>query len=105
MFGSRNEYLQYFELTIPENLFFDWHKCFVFHRLALESIKSGNVPVWLEDNRVAVVSTASIDKATVSIDSGEMGFGIFDRTTEIEQLVELTYEGKKDSLEVLKKFL
>lgn len=105
MFGSRNKYLQYFELTIPEHLFFDWHKCFVFHRLALESIKSGHgVPVWLEDSRVAAVSPSSIDKATVAVDSGEMGFGIFDLKVQIEELCYLAYDGKKDSLEVLKRF-
>jgi hypothetical protein len=92
MFGSRGLYLKYFELSIPEHLFIDWHKCFVFHRLALESIKSGNgVPVWLEDSRVRAVSPSSIDRATVSVDSGEMGFDIFDLTTEIEQLVNGTH--------------
>ncbi|KKS37550.1 MAG: helicase protein [Parcubacteria group bacterium GW2011_GWD2_42_14] len=78
MFGSRNEYLKYFELSIPENLYLDWHKCFIFHRLSLQSIRSGSAPVWMEDKRVSVAASASIDKATVSIDSGEMGFEIFD---------------------------
>jgi hypothetical protein len=104
MFGSRNKYLPHFELTIPEHLFFDWHKCFVFHRLALESIRSGNgVPVWLEDGRVAAVSASSIDKATVAVDSGEMGFGMFDLTGEVEELCGLAYEGKKNGLEVLRR--
>lgn len=44
MFGSRGKYLKYFELTIPEQLYKDWHRCFVFHRLALDSVKSGNPP-------------------------------------------------------------
>lgn len=103
MFGSRNQYLVHFELTIPEHLFFDWHKCFVFHRLALESIKADHgVPVWLEDGRVAAVSASSIDKATVAVDSGEMGFGTFNMTKEVEELCGSAYEGKSDSLEVLK---
>jgi len=102
MFGSRNEYLEYFELTIPEHLFFDWHKCFVFHRLALESVKSGHgVPVWLEDSRVVAVSASSIDKATVAVDSGEMGFGVFDLSKEVEELCHFVYEGKRDALEAL----
>jgi late competence protein required for DNA uptake (superfamily II DNA/RNA helicase) len=32
MFGARSSYLKYFELTIPAQLYLDWHKCFVFHR-------------------------------------------------------------------------
>lgn len=79
MFGSRGEYLTFFELCIPEKLYIDWHKCFVFHRLSLDSIRAGNgMPVWLEDKRVSAVSSSSIDKTTVSMDSGEMSFEIFD---------------------------
>jgi hypothetical protein len=103
MFGSRGPYVEYFELSIPEHLFIDWHKCFVFHRLALESIKSGNgVPVWLEDNRVRAVSPGSIDRTTVTVDSGEMGFDIFDLTQEVKQLVNNAYDGKELNLDVLK---
>ena len=78
MFGARGEYLSFFELCIPEKLYLDWHKCFVFHRLSLESIRAGNgSPVWLEDTRVSAVSGSSIDKTTVSMDSGEMSFELF----------------------------
>lgn len=41
MFGSRGAYLAHFELTIPIALYADWHRCFVYHRLALASIDSG----------------------------------------------------------------
>jgi hypothetical protein len=41
MFGSRRAYLQHFELTIPNQLYVDWHRCFVFHKLALAAIKAG----------------------------------------------------------------
>src|SRR5206468_11448653 len=40
MFGARGKYLKFFELTIPSQLYTDWQKCFVFHRLALKSIES-----------------------------------------------------------------
>jgi DNA polymerase III delta prime subunit len=33
MFGARGKYLKHFELTIPAQLYADWHSCFVFHRL------------------------------------------------------------------------
>ncbi len=79
MFGARGAYLKHFELTIPQALYANWQKCFVFHRLALETIK-GNLgsPVWLSDSSVAVASPQSIDKATVIFDKGEMSFQLFD---------------------------
>lgn len=88
MFGARGQYLRFFELTIPEKLYLDWHRCFVFHRLALESTKNGNAPVWLEDSRIKAVSSSSIDKTTVAMDSGEMSFEIFAYTKEIEQIID-----------------
>lgn len=78
MFGSRGNYLQHFELHIPESLYLDWQKCFVFHQLALSSIKTGKgSPVWLEDKRIAAVSSSSIDQGAVGIDSGEMSWDMF----------------------------
>jgi len=49
MFGSRGNYLKYFELTIPKNLYLDWQTCFIFHRLSLEARKQNKTsPVWLD---------------------------------------------------------
>lgn len=87
MFGDRGDYLEYFELTIPENLYLDWHRCFIFHKLSLQSAILGNTPIWIEDNRVRSVSSSSIDKTTVKMDSGEMGFAIFDYSKEIENIL------------------
>ncbi len=88
MFGSRNSYLTYFELTIPEHLFLDWQKCFVFHRLSLSAIKAGKgSPVWLEDRRVRPVATSSVDKTTVDMNSGEMSFEMFDYSSEIDAII------------------
>lgn len=98
MFGARNDYLQYFELTIPKPLYDDWHRCFVFHRLALETVKTSlGPPVWIGDNRIAVASTASIDRATVVLDKGEMSFGIFDFVADIDSII----LGDQTSLETL----
>ncbi|MCL2649132.1 MAG: DEAD/DEAH box helicase family protein [Phycisphaerales bacterium] len=78
MFGSRGDYLKHFDLTIPKTLYLDWQKCFIFHRLSLESRKQNmQSPVWLDGERIAAVSASSIDKATVIIDRGEMSFEIF----------------------------
>jgi Z1 domain/Type III restriction enzyme, res subunit len=85
MFGSRRRHLPYFELTIPEQLYMDWHRCFVFHKLALEAIKTKKgSPVWLADHRIGAVASSSIDKANVDLDRGEMSFPIFDYTDEVQ---------------------
>lgn len=79
MFGSRNDYLKYFELIIPKTLYLDWQKCFIFHRLSLESRKQNKKsPVWLDGERITAVSAASIDKINVVVDKGEMSFKLFD---------------------------
>jgi len=88
MFGARGKYLKHFELTIPEHLFVDWHRCFVFHRLALAAIQ-GNLgsPVWLTDHRIAAVAGSSIDRSTVDIDRGEMAFRLFDFDDRYDMIV------------------
>jgi len=89
MFGSRGKYLKYFELHIPQQLYFDWQKCFVFHKLALSFIRAGKgSPVWLEDRRVVATASSSIDKATVALDSGEMSWDLFDYNPEIDKIVD-----------------
>lgn len=104
MFGSRGDYLSFFELTIPESLYLDWHRCFIFHRLSLQAIKSGKgAPVWLEDNRVAAVATSSIDKTNVSLDSGEMSFRIFDYGNLADQIEEILGSEICNSLTKLEK--
>jgi len=88
MFGSRGDYLSFFELTIPEALYMDWHRCFVFHRLALSAIKEGlGSLVWLGDARISPVASSSIDRSTVDLDRGEMSFAIFGYSEQIESLL------------------
>ena len=105
MFGARGAYLHHFELTIPRQLYHDWHRCFVYHRLALESIKSDlGSPVWLADKRIAAVSSASIDQSTVDMDSGEMSFPIFDFDPNIDvRLAEVATAPEK--IEALRQML
>jgi hypothetical protein len=79
MFGVRDYDLRYFELSIPEQLYRDWHRCFVFHRLALDSIRRANgAPVWLGDGRINAVAASSVDRAHLDMDSGLMSFALFD---------------------------
>lgn len=84
MFGNRKTYLDHFELHIPKNLYLAWQQAFTFHRLALASIKSGE-PAWLEGARVRAVATSSIDKMNVSIDKGEINFGLITFSNSIFQ--------------------
>ena len=105
MFGSRSSYLNFFELTIPDNLYTDWHRSFVFHRLALDSAKNGNPPVWLEDSRIKSVAPGSVDKSTVITDSGEMSYGIFRLTEDIESIVNNEGEKSFDKIDNLHKIL
>ncbi|MHB0990014.1 MAG: Z1 domain-containing protein [Burkholderiales bacterium] len=102
MFGARNEYLEHFELTIPVLLYADWHRCFVFHRLALATVKTNlGSPVWIGDSRIAVASSTSIDKATVALDKGEMSFGMFDFSPELDTIVFQSQNGL-DTLKTLR---
>jgi hypothetical protein len=89
MFGSRNSYLKYFELTIPKTLYLNWQTCFIFHRLSLESRKQTKTsPVWLDGERITAVASGSIDKTQVHVDKGEMSFDIFDfDSPKIQQII------------------
>jgi Z1 domain/Type III restriction enzyme, res subunit len=87
MFGNRGAYLEHFELTIPESLYKDWHRCFVFHKLALAAINDGKgSPIWLGDTRISAVSPSSVDRARVEFDQGEMSFGMFDYVPELDEI-------------------
>ncbi|MBZ5714884.1 Z1 domain-containing protein [Nannocystis pusilla] len=88
MFGARGGYLKHFELTIPTTLYADWRKCFIFHKLALETINSDlGAPVWLAGRRVTVAASASIDRSTVTLDRGEMAFKVFDWDPRIDTII------------------
>lgn len=88
MFGARGADLEHFELTIPRQLYADWHRCFVLHRLALETVKSSlGSPVWIGDKRIAVASNPSIDRAAIAFDKGEMSFAMFDTSPELDEIV------------------
>lgn len=105
MFGVRGAYLDHFELTIPKKLYSDWHRCFVFHQLSLESIRSGNnAPAWIEDTRIAAVSSASIAKSVVNLDSGEMSYEKFKLNGAIKDAVEGS-RGELAKLDLLKRQL
>lgn len=115
MFGNRKEYLNLFELWIPDELYQDWHKCFVYHYLSLAAIKTQNVaPIWIADTRINPVAYNSIDKKAVVMDKGEMYFSLFQYTDQIEKIisdVNVTDQQKLDAInaqfgdEVLPRYL
>ncbi|MBI1423343.1 MAG: DNA helicase [Gammaproteobacteria bacterium] len=79
MFGSREAYKESFQLWIPKELLANWSKCFSFHKLAIQAMRSrSGAPVWLADHKTVPTSPASIDRSTVDFEGGEMSFGIFD---------------------------
>lgn len=79
MFGARQDYKEHFQLWIPEDLMGNWSKCFAFHKLALEALRSGaGAPVWLSDHKTTPTSAASIDRSSVDFDGGEMSFALFE---------------------------
>ena len=79
MFGLRSNYLEHFELSIPEQLYIDWHRCFVYHKLSLDGARNGNPPIWVTDQRVAAVANSSIDRANVyQTRKSELSFALFE---------------------------
>ena len=84
MFGPRQDYKEYFQLWIPTPLLSNWSKCFEFHKLALEAMRSGaGAPVWLADHKTTPTSPASIDRSSVDFEGGEMSFGKFGYDSDI----------------------
>jgi hypothetical protein len=103
MFGSRGAYLEHFELTIPESLYQDWHRCFVFHKLALFAIADGKgSTIWLGDTRIAVAAPSSIDRARVEFDRGEMSFGMFDFSAALDEIAINPATDSNDKLNALR---
>ncbi len=102
MFGNRGKYLKYFELWIPEHLYLDWHRCFVYHQLSLEAIKADKkAPVWISDDRIRPVAPGSIDKRSVVTDAGEMYFAKFTLNEEVVHLIEAKRMNEIDKLQKL----
>ncbi|MFA5065863.1 MAG: Z1 domain-containing protein [Dehalococcoidia bacterium] len=104
MFGNRKDYLHLFELSIPKTLYTDWHRCFVYHHLSLQAIKSNKgAPIWIADKRITPAASGSIDKRAVVLTKNELLFGLFDYTEDIERIVNDSRLSGLEKLEVLNK--
>jgi hypothetical protein len=107
MFGARNKYKEFFQLWIPQDLIGAWNKCFLFHKLAVEGIRSGKgAPVWLSDHKTMPTSPASIDRSSVDFEGGEMSFGLFDFSqARFDAIMSAKHESDSDHLRSLRKAL
>jgi len=96
MFGTREKYKEAFQLWIPDTIMQNWYKCFIFHKLAIQSAKLGGVPVWLSDYDTTPTASSSIDRSSVDIENGEMSFSLFNYNVSIEGIIErkITFEEK-----------
>ena len=104
MFGTRKDYKEHFQLWIPDTLMGNWSKCFAFHKLALEALRSGaGAPVWLADHKTTPTAASSIDKSSVDFSGGEMSCSLFDYDgVEMATLFERNENSDQEMLKVLK---
>ena len=112
MFGSRSaELAKNFHLAIPESIFLNWWECFQnYHRQYLY-LRSGN-PVWSETTgfiqgrniKNAISPSSSIDKSTISIDSGLCAFDIVVYNNTIKDLFIQFNNNAISGYELLQKF-
>jgi hypothetical protein len=87
MFGNRGKYKERFQLWITKSLMSDWGKCFIFHKLAIQSARSGmGAPVWLSDFKVIPTTLSSVDRSSVDFQDGEMSFELFDFKPDVEMI-------------------
>ena len=102
MFGLRGDYLKHFELSIPVNLYNDWHRCFVYHKLSLDGARRGNAPIWITDKRVSAVAGSSIDKVNIyHTKRGELSFGLF--TENLTDAIEISNDANLKPREKLQR--
>ncbi len=103
MFGSREAFKKNFQLWIPKDLLANWSKCFEFHKLALEAMRSGaGAPVWLADHKTTPTGAASIDKSSVDFEGGVMAFALFNY--EPDTHAALSERGNKSDSQIIDGF-
>ncbi len=90
MFGNREKYKNKFQLWVPEVLMQNWGKCFAFHKLAIQSIRSDvGAPVWLADHKTTPTSPASIDRSSVDFEGGVMSWALFNYDSDAHEALML----------------
>ena len=101
MFGNRSDNdMNHFELTIPSDLYDNWHTCFLLHRISYLSAKSDMHPSWATGLGIKAVAPSSIDKSQVNVEKGEMSFQRIKFQTEMDEIIN-TYSGGTDAYKAL----
>jgi len=101
MFGNRSDKdMKHFELTIPSDLYDNWHTCFLLHRISYLSAKSDMHPSWATGMGIKAVAPSSIDKSQVNVEKGEMSFQRIKFQTEMDEIIN-TYSGGTDAHKAL----
>ena len=105
MFGNRSDKdMKHFELTIPADLYDNWHTCFLLHRISYLSAKSDMHPSWATGMGIKAVAPSSIDKSQVNVEKGEMSFQRIKFQTEMDEIID-TYSGGTDAHKALEQLV
>ena len=103
MFGARDAKLMpFFTLTMPLKLYKRWWGCFAMYDIMLQNLRAG-FPLYAQTSDNQAVPSSSIDKETVDIDNGQLGFKKIKYNDEIDSIITDYQNNKIDSLTFLKK--
>ncbi len=69
MFWNRWKDLEYFELNIPESLFWGWREQFDLHRLSFSFLRNWITPKWFYSEKSNPTSWGAIDKKNTSTEN------------------------------------
>lgn len=103
MFGARDSKLMpFFTLTMPLKLYQRWWACFSMYDIMLQNLRAG-FPLYAQTTDNQAVPSSSIDKETVDIDNGQLGFKKIRYNDEIDSLIKDYQNNEIDSLAFLNK--
>lgn len=116
MFWNRKQYIDFFELNIPESLFSAWLEQFRNHRISLSSLKKWKPIWWVYSNTSSPASSVSVDKANTVrsegfIDSEWMAvidaqnWEMSSDTFDYQKIISLMWEEKIETPENVHKLL
>ncbi|MDA9189952.1 hypothetical protein N9P07_00795 [Alphaproteobacteria bacterium] len=102
MFGTRPR-SEFFELCVPETLFFDWANCFQDHELSLRLARAG-VYQHVQSGRTNVVDRGAIDNKNITTEKSERVVGnILRLNKEIES--KLIFHDRTKPLQLIKELI
>lgn len=97
MFGVR-PYSEFFELSVPEDLFMDWMGCFFDHHLSIAMGKSKDL-FHLQGRGSRVIDSGALDKKNIKTDRNETEPGeVFELTKDAESQI---IEGERNGINAI----